>query len=186
MRTSKFVLWMFCGGLSAGQGPEIWSPLPDMNARREFHTATLLDNGDGGDSDSPNYRIWKTEHTLLREGGSSGDAPSPLSPPSSTTLPKPAVYPRGGGRGGDSAVPNGVDPHHQADGADPPPGVAPILPLSDPPGTLSGRPCTACGCLGFHRVAGGPEWICDRCHPGPGPQGWVETWTVPKEGGRRG
>jgi hypothetical protein len=52
--------------------------------------------------------------------------------------------------------------------------TAPLVPPqlwdSDPPS----RRCAGCRGSGFHRVAGGPAWICDRCHPGAGPSAWVE------------
>ena len=38
------------------------------------------------------------------------------------------------------------------------------------------------GCLGdsYHRVASGPEYLCDTCHPGRGPDYWTETHIATK------
>lgn len=45
--------------------------------------------------------------------------------------------------------------------------------IADP--TVPVRACNGCKGRGFHKVRGGPEWVCDRCHPGPGPG--PERWT---------
>ena len=58
--------------------------------------------------------------------------------------------------------------------------TAPLQPSGHEPGVLARRACNGCFGRGFHRVDGGPEWICDRCHPGPGPAGWIETWSAPE------
>ena len=55
----------------------------------------------------------------------------------------------------------------------------PLDPEPDDPGTPPQRACNGCAGHGFHKVDGGPEWICDTCHPGSGPGGWSETWSAP-------
>jgi hypothetical protein len=36
------------------------------------------------------------------------------------------------------------------------------------------RRCNGCSGSGFHKVATGPCWTCDTCHPGLGPDTWTD------------
>ena len=57
--------------------------------------------------------------------------------------------------------------------------TAPILPQIRSPGKPPQRGCYCCSGRGFHKVEGGPEWVCSTCHP-PELRVVVEEWTAPE------
>ena len=57
--------------------------------------------------------------------------------------------------------------------------TAPLLPETPLPGEAPRRGCYSCGERQFHRIRGGAEWVCSRCHPPGTEQEVVETWTAP-------